>query len=47
MRILDPYGVYEYSAIIFVKGDYGIGVWIIRDPEEGKTIYWIGELFVR
>ncbi|HIP83918.1 MAG TPA: hypothetical protein EYH15_00255 [Methanothermococcus okinawensis] len=46
VKISSPYGVYEYSYVIFEKGDYGIGIWAVRDPIEGRTIYWIGEIFV-
>ena len=46
MRISNPSGVYEYGYVVFGKGDYGIGVWALRDLGEGRTIFWIGEIII-
>ena len=45
MKISGPQGTYEYGEIIFEKGNYGIGVGVVRDPAQGRTIYYIVEIF--
>lgn len=38
-----PQGTVEYGVIAFKRGNDAIGIWVMREPTQGKTIYFVGE----
>ena len=42
-KISNPQGTFEYGIIVFEKGDDAIAIWAMKEPNQERTIYWVGE----